>query len=282
MLLALISAVTNGIGLIWDKIILSRERVTLRVFLPVVFVFLFVFTVILVPWFGQLDLSVALLPNSLFLLFLMVVIAVAWNVLFYQSIQRETTHQHELVVMMSPLITVLLAAVFFPEEFNGTIFILALIASGALLFAKMTREHQVFTRTSYNTFLGVVLMSTETIIIRELLYVYNPVALYAVRTLILALFFTGYYRPHYNRISNKHWLMMALSSVFGVVIMLTRFFAFEQLGVIYTTLVAILAPVIVFFGSWEILHEKIRPRVIFASIVILVCVSIATVLAFGG
>lgn len=282
MLLALISAVTNGIGLIWDKIILSRERVTLRVFLPVVFVFLFAFTLILVPWFGRFDLSAALLPNSLFLLFLMVVIAVAWNVLFYQSIQRETAHQHELVVMMSPLITILLAAIFFPEEFNGAVFILALIASAALLFAKMTREHQIFSRTSYNTFLGVILMSTETIIIRELLYTYNPVALYAIRTLMLALFFTAYYRPRYNQISTKHWSMLALSGLFGVVIMLTRFFAFEQLGVIYTTLVAILAPVIVFFGSWEILHEKIRPRVVFASVVILICVSIATVMAFGG
>jgi drug/metabolite transporter (DMT)-like permease len=282
MLSALIAAVSSAANLVVDKITLSRERISLSVFLPLVFAFLFIFTFILTPAFGAIDWSSAELPNSLFLLLLMVVIAVAWNVLFYQSVQQEKIHKHELIMKMGPLVTILLAAVFFPEEFNLRIFILALIASLALLGAKTQRHHLILNKTSYNLVLAVILMSMENIIIRELLFSYSPVALYAVRTFFIAIFFWLYYRPHYRRVTTKHKAFIALSAAVGVIQMISRFYSFDQLGVIYTSLVSILAPIIVFYASWEILHEKIKARVVVASIVILICVTIATVLQFSG
>jgi len=281
MLSALISAIASGTGTIWDKIILSRERVTLRVFLPLVFVFLFAFTLILMPFFGSVDWEILLLPNTLFLVLLMIVIAVASNVLFYQSVQRDKIHHHEMVMMVAPLITVMLAAIFFPEEFDSKVFLLALVSSLALIWAKGKKEHWLGSPATYNAFLAVVLMATESIIIRDLLYSFTPVALYGLRTLVIAVFFYAYYRPHYNQVTIKHWWMIAFSALLGVILMLGRYYAFAELGIIYTTLVAILAPVIVFFGSWEILHEKIRPRMILASIIILACVTWATVISFG-
>lgn len=281
MLAALLSSIAAATGLVVDKTALSRERISLKVFLPVVFILLFAFTAVLVPFQGQIDVSLALLPNTLFLFFLMIVLAIAWNVLFYQGIQKEKVHQHELMMMILPLITVLLAAVFYPEERDWRVFILAVVASIALVFAKGQKEHFFIDRTSYNTFLGVVLMATESIIIRELLFSFSPVALYAFRTLALAIFFMVYYRPAYSRVSRAHWWLIGWSALIGVIQMLARFYAYLDLGIIYTTLVTILAPVIVFLASWEILHEKIRPRVIFAALVVLICVTIATVFTFG-
>lgn len=282
MLAALLSAIASATNLAVDKITLSRERVSLRVFLPIVFVFLCGLTLLLVPAYGRIDWELAFLPNALFLLFLMIVISLAWNVLFYQSIQKEEVHQHELMVMTGPIITVVLAAMFFPEEFDWRVFALALIASVALLAAKSERKrHFVLQQTSYNTFLAVVLISTEMIITRELLYYYTPVALYAIRTFFLGLFFLGYYRPRTHQVSVKHWWLILLSASIGVIQMLGRYYAFGELGVIYTTLISILGPVIAFFISWEFLHERIKFRVVLASIVILVCVAIATVLQRG-
>lgn len=281
MFAALISSLASATNLVIDKIALSRERISLRVFLPTIFLFLFAFTAVLVPAFGRVDLDLALLPNTLFLFFLMVVMAIASNVLFYQGIQREKVHQHELLMMILPLVTVVLAAVFYPEERDTRIFILALVASVALLFAKGQKEHFFVDRTSYNTFLAVVLMATESIIIRELLYTFTPVALYAFRTLALAIFFMFYYRPAFSQVSRSHWRLMAWGGAIGVIQMVSLFYAYQNLGIIYTTLIAILAPIIVFLASWEILHERIRPRVILAALLILVCVTIATVLAFG-
>lgn len=280
MVSALISALSAAAGLIIDKITLSRERLPLRVFLPLGFVFLFGLTLLLVPALGRIDFQIALLPNSLFLLFVMIIMAIAWNVLFYQSVQKERIYEHEMITMTAPLVTVILAAVFFPEERDMRVFLLALVASIALFFARSEKAHFLLDRQGYNLFLGVVLMSAENIIFRELLYSYTPVALYAIRTFILAVFFMAYYSPRYKQVSQKHWWFIAASAVFGAASMLTRLYAFSTIGVIHATLIAILAPLVVFFASWEILHERIRARVIIASLVILGAVSWATVLTF--
>ncbi len=282
MLVALISAVTAAGGLIVDKITLSRRNVPLGIFIPVVFVFLFVFTVVFTPLYGFIDWNTAMLPNNLFLALLMIVIAIAWNVLAYQSLQRESVHQHEVILMTGPIVTILLAALFFREEFNLRIFVLALVASLAMLIARTERHHLRIDKIAYNLFLAVILMSIESIIIRELLYSYSPVSLYAIRTLVLAGFFILYYRPSMSEVGRSPLWLLGLSGAVGAVSMVTRFYAFESLGIIFTTLIATLAPIIVFFGSWEILHERIRPRVVLASLVILACVAAATVLTNIG
>jgi len=278
MFSALISAVSAAGGLIIDKIILSKRSVPLRIFIPTVFTCLFVFTVILTPLLGFIDWRTALLPNNLFLGLLMIVIAIAWNVLTYQSLRRESVHQHEVILMTGPLVTIALAALFFREEFNLVIFILGVIASLAMLIARTERHHFRMDKIAYNLFLAVILMSIESIIIRELLYSYSPISLYAVRTFFVAGFFWLYYRPKLAEIGQSSLWLIGASGAIGAVSMIARFYAFGSLGVIFTTLISTLAQIIVFIGSWEILHEKIRPRVVGASLIILVCVALATVL----
>jgi len=282
MFSALVSALSSAGGLIIDKIILAKRGVPLKVFIPVVFVFLFVLTLVFTPFYGYIHWQQALQPSGLFLLILMAIIAMAWNVLVCQSLQRESLHQHEVIIMTGPIVTIVLAAIFFQSEFNLTVFVLAVIASLAMLIARAEPRHFKFDKMSYNLFLAVVLMSVENIIIRELLHAYSPVALYAVRTLILAIFFGIYYRPSSKEMAKSPLLLIGLSAAIGVISMVTKFYAFESLGVIYTTLISTLMPIVVFLGSWEILHERIRPRVVVASIIILACVVVATVLTSQG
>lgn len=280
-LAAILSTVAGATGLVIDKVALSKRKIGLSVFLPISFLFLFLFTLVLTPYLGHVDWQVATLTNSMFLLFLMVIVAVAWNALFYQSLQREKIHNHELIMMLGPLVTIVLAAVFFPENVDNRILLLAIIASLALVFSKGQKEHFFVSKNSYNTFLAVILMSTESIIIRELLYSYSPVALYAIRTFFIMIFFFIYYRPNIATIKPQalHWI--AASSLFGLIAMIGRFYAYAEVGIILTTLIAILGPLIVFLASWEILHEKIKPRVIFSAIIILACVVIATAISFS-
>lgn len=281
MIAALISAVANATGLVIDKIILSRERVSLRVYLPVLFIFLFAFDAILMPFLGRVEWVLAGLPQSLFLMLLMVVIAIVWNVLYYQDIQEEKLHQHEMLMMLMPLMTVIMAALFFPEELEWRVFGLALVASITILWARTEKHHLTWDRAAYNMLLAVILMALENIIIRELLRVYSPVALYGIRTLIIGLFFAAYFRPRYRQVSNRHWKLLALSGLVGVTLMIARFYAFDKLGIVYTILLSVLAPVIAFYASWGILHERIRARVVAASLVIMACVVVATMFQFS-
>lgn len=276
MLVAFISAFASAGSTLIDKLILTKRRVPIGVLLPIGFILIAGISLFLVPFLGRVDWEIALMPNSLFLLAMMIVLALAWNVLYFQGLQKEKMHQHELMMMLVPLITIILAAVFWPQEFNRTIFILALIASVALVFAKGQKEHFFLDKDSYNTFLAAILIAMETIIIRELLYFYTPVAIFSVRAIILAIFFMFYYRPRYSKVSIRNWWAIAGSASVAVVLVLTRYYALAEIGVIYTMLVLVLAPMIVYFFSWELLNEKIKPRVLIASVVILTCVALAT------
>jgi drug/metabolite transporter (DMT)-like permease len=276
MIAAIISALANASSLITDKIVLSRERVTLRVFLPISFIFLFLVTLLLVPWLGQIDWTLATMSNATFLLFIMILLAIGWNVLYFQTLQQDKVHHHEMLQMLTPLLTVVLAAIFFPDELNGRIFVLAIVACGALIYAKSDREHFMPSQNTYNAVLGMVMLAAENIVIRELLLYYTPVALYAVRTFFLAIFFLIYYRPHLNKVKPAHWGIIAISSVLGAAMMIARFYAFSELGLVYTMMITVLAPLIVFFFSWGLLHERIKARIIVAAVVILACVTAAT------
>ncbi len=282
MLLAFISALASAGSVIYDKWLLTRERLSISALLAIGFLLIAGMALILTPFLGAIDWDLALLPNTLFLLLLMVVLATAWNVLYYQGLQKQQVHDHELMMMLAPVLTILLAAIFYQEELDMRVFWLAMAASVALLFAKGKKEHFFLNQSSYNTFLAVVLLSTETIVIRELLYTYTPVALYAVRTALLAIFFMLYYRPRYSQVSLRHWWMIAGSSLLGIILMLTRYYSFAETGIIYTMLILVISPMIVYFASWEMLHEKIRPRILIAAVVILTCVTLATAIIVGG
>jgi len=282
MLLAFISAVTSAGSVIVDKLLLTKERISINVLLTIGFILIAGITWFLTPFMGAVNWDLALLPNTLFLFFVMILLAISSNVLYYQGLQHQKVHRHELMMMLMPIVTILLAAIFYRENLDMRIFWLALTASVALLFARGQKEHFFSDRGSYDTFLAVILLSAETIVIRELLYSFTPVALYAVRTLILAIFFMFYYRPPYSRISIKHWWMIAGSALLGVILMLTRYYSFAELGIIYTMLVLIISPMIVYFVSWEMLNERIRPRVLVAAVIILTCVTLASTLMFNG
>ena len=281
MWIALISAIAGAGELVIDKIALSRDRIKLSVFLPAVFIFLFFFTLILAPWFGHINYLTAHLPSTYFLLLLCVVSAISSNVLYYQSLQRETAHHNELIIMTLPLMNVILATLFVPDNFSWPIFILAMVASVSLIIARGEKEHFFIDPASYNAFLSVVLMGTENVIIRELLYSFSPVALYAIRTFFVALFFIFYHRPRYAGVTFRHWKIIGLSAVVGMVQILTKYYAYTELGMVYTSLLTALGPALVFVASWEILHERIRPRVVVSAVVILICVIVASVVKFS-
>lgn len=280
MLAAIISALANSGSLLVDKIILSKKKLTLKLFLPLSFIFLFAFTALLVPAWGRVDWQTAMLPSSLFMLVILILVAIAYNVLFYQGLQHDNVHHHEMLMMSTPIVTIFLAALFYRDDLDMRVLYLALVASIALIFARSNKEHYKPSKHSMNTMLAVVLMSLETIIVKELLWYYTPVALYAIRTGILAVFFAMYYRSNITTVATSTVRLVALSAFIGAAMMIGRFYAFSELGIVYTTLITVMAPIIVFMFSWEVLKEHIRFRVVLASLVILVCVSMATIITF--
>lgn len=275
-MLAFIAAISQAGGIIIDKIILTRRQMELRVYIPVLFLFLFLLTGILMPILGKISMDL-FKPFYLLIFFLMIVAALVWNVFYYKGAQEEKIHEFELIIMFQPLLTILLAAIFIEKNTNIHILIASIIASIALIFSHIRKNHFAISAAGKGLFLAVIFMSIEIIFQKILLDVFSPVALYFVRTGIIFVFFMLFYRPHIRQVSNTNALLILATSSLGVVQMVTKFYGFEDFGVIYTSLILVLSPILVYIISTLALHERLKVRTIIAGLLILGCVIYATI-----
>src|SRR6185369_2948742 len=95
----------------------------------------FAVTFMVMPWFGSVNVLLATNQQYVFYVILMILLAIMWNIFYYQGLKKEKIIEFEMILLLTPLATVLMAALFFPEEFNPPVFWASLIASLALILS---------------------------------------------------------------------------------------------------------------------------------------------------
>lgn len=277
MIYALIGAIISAITLILQKYILSYLKVNYKTFNVLVFIFLFLFTAVLFPKFGWIK------PEALsfyYLLFgiLMVITATLWNILLSQSLQKEHLVEFELIQMLQPLLTIFIGSLIFTSERSMYILPAAFIGSLALIIAHIRRDHIYFDKYAKYLLLAVVLMSIEMIFIKILLNVYSPVALYMVRTFFIAIASWVVLMPSFKGLDAKRISIMVGTSALAVAQMVLIYTAIELRGLVFTTLILILTPILVYILSVIFFREKLKTMTIISAVVIVFCIVYATLL----
>lgn len=276
MLNALIASIGYAGGVIADKVVLSRKKVPLLRFIPLLFIFLALFTATLLFKWGKIEWSLLLSARYLWLTLAMIVVAVVWNIYYYRGLQQEEIHEFELIMLLSPMATIIFAEIFLPSERSWSTFIVGIIASLTLIATRFRHHHMKISQVAWQSMLAMILMSFESILIKELLGVLSPVSLYFMRTLIIAIVFILAYKPKLFSVSKSVLGLTALSAAFGVIQMVLKFYGFESLGVIETTMILVLGPFLVYFLSMFIFKEKVFKRDLLAFAVLVGCILFVT------
>jgi drug/metabolite transporter (DMT)-like permease len=212
---------------------------------------------------------------------MMIIVAFLWNILYYRDVKAEEVNEFELILMLNPLVVILLATLFFQSERNIQIVGASLLASLALIAAHVKREHIRFSKASIGLIFCVLLMSFETILHRYLLDIFSPASLYFSRTVILFIIFALLYRPNPKNIGWAGVGLIAFTGIEGAIQFIARFYGYKDAGVVITTLMLTIAPILVYFAAYAYFREKISKKMIIAGIVILACIIWATI-AHGG
>jgi len=273
---AIIASIGYAGGVLINKVILSVYLVPVRRFVPWLFVWLTTITVFAVVIFKGGYNSQMITPENLFLFGLMIVTAFIWNIYSYEGLQREEVHEYELVMLFAPLATIILAEIFLPSERSLPTFIAGVIACLALFAARFDKRHLKLSPYWKQLFAATFLMAVESIIIKKLLSVYDPATLYFVRTFILSIAFLIAFRPKLLQISKKAFVLTIISAVFGVIQMILKFYGFQNIGVIETTMILILGPIMVYFMSGFFFREKMQLRTGLSALVVIGCVLYVT------
>ncbi|MBI2263347.1 DMT family transporter [Candidatus Berkelbacteria bacterium] len=273
----LAAAFATAVGLVYDKVILSRFKLDYRVFTVFLFFFLFLVTIPVALWWGRADVAI-FQPVYLIFLFLVVFLAVIWNLLLYRAVASEKLVEVELIFMSTPLVIVLLAALFLPAERDLKIFLPAIFATLALLWAHLKKHHLDFSKQQKGLLIAIVLIGLETILVKKLLAVYSPPLLYLARSglifLILLLFLRA---PKWKIKPRATWGIFKVAIV-GMAQMILTYFGYQLAGVSLTTLILVLAPVLIYLFSVVFLKEKLTPKHIVSFVIILASIIYATAL----
>lgn len=272
MLEVVIASIGYAGGVVADKFALSKYRVPVMRFIPLLFIFLAIFTAIFLPRWGGYDIDLVQSQKYILLFIGMIIVAVSWNILYYQGIQKEDLHEFELIMLLSPLATIAFAEMFLPAERNAGVLIPGLIASLALIATRFRKHHVHIGRTAWRTIVAMLLMSLESIFIKELLAAYSPVTLYFVRTFVIAIVFIALYKPKLLAMPRTAFALTIISAIFGVLQMVLKFYGFSSLGVVETTMILVLGPFLVYLASFFFFREQLYKRDILAAVVVVLCI----------
>ncbi len=278
MFSVLLASLAYAGNILIDKIVLSRRKVAISDYIPLLFVFIFFCTLLTLPWLGGINWALAASRTYGFYFILMILLAIMSNIFYYQGLKKEKLLEFELISMLTPLFIVLMAAVFFPEEFNLPVMIAALVGTLALFLSHLRKHHLDFGKYEIHLLLAVILMAMEVMVQQELLAVYSPATLYALRTGTLALFFTIYYKPNIKTIADFDFRMVFLAAALASIYFILRLYGFQIIGITFTTLILLISPILVAWISARANNEHIQRRSIIAFIVILLSVAVAAVL----
>ena len=255
----LLAAVAYAASILIAKISLTRQRISLRDYIPGIFFFLTLFSVASLPKWGSASYTQLLSGNNLVLLLLIIAVAAVWNVLYYIGLSKEKVNTTEGIIILMPMMTMVISWFFSPEYFDSQIAVAAAAATFLVAWAYRPRSLLRFDVYFLMLLISVVGMALENVLVGQLLKTdaVSPAALYSVRTTLVFIIFYLYYRPSLLRLKLKTLWFLALSGIIGTTAMLLRFYGLRDAGITLTAIVLILVPVLVFSAAVLLLHEKI-------------------------
>jgi drug/metabolite transporter (DMT)-like permease len=279
MIQAFVAAIFGGSADVVNKILLGKMKIELKNYLPIVFIILAVISLFLVPLNFYFD-SQAMSLKMMVILIIMIVSAGIWNVLLTKSMQTEPLHEYEVIILTSPFVIVLLAAIFLPAERSLVALIAGVISSVVLVLTRIQKHHLAISKTAKQTMLAVLLIGVESVCLKLLLDFYSPSFLYFIRVAVLAIVFTSIYKPDFSVLKKIETVkLLVLAGLMGTGVMVLKYYALQSIGLVLTTIILLIAPLITYIASYFYFKEKKNfARDAICAIVISICIIVSLIL----
>ncbi|VVB79233.1 EamA-like transporter family protein [uncultured archaeon] len=280
--LPVVGAVANAFSVIFQRIILVKKKVDIKSFQVTAFL---AATLLFLPFvYFFFHVSPEALTTTNIILFLVVILfSIVANLALFYSIKGEKISSLEPAFALEPLFTVILAVIasfFFEGLFdrNLNIVIPAFIAGIALVLSHVKRHHLRFDNYFIAAIVASFFFASELVVSKFILDYYTPLTFYFLRCLGVFLVSLLIFRPKFSGINNKIRLEILGIAFLWISFRVIVYYGYLNLGVVFTTLIVMLAPIFTYFLAWWILKEKIRWQDIVTSLIIIACVVYAVLI----
>lgn len=279
----ILGALLEAVGMILEKKVIKKKNMNYKNYTVYGFLAIVIVSIPFLFFFWKLTPEALELKNIL-ILSAVIITALFANLLFFYSLKRKNLCEYEPIRLTQPLFTILLAFILsffisvYSNENNPVILILALVASLTLIITHIKKHHLDFDRYIIAALGGSFLFAVELVISKMILPYYSSWTFYFIRCLGILIISWIIFRPSLKRIDKQSHFFIWIVSFIWIFYRVILYWGYEQLGIIFTTILLILTPVFIFIFAKIFLKEKATLRQIISAVIIIICVVIAVII----
>ena len=262
---------------ILERFVLKKRKIDVKLYQVASFLAIVIFMIPFIYFFWKLDSGALATKNVIIFLFVILFSMIA-NLFVFYSMKWEKIVNLGPAKFLEPLFVILLAIVFsfFTEglyDRNLKIVIPALISGAALVFSHLKKHHLEFNKYFIAAILGSFFFALELVTSKLILGFYSPVTFYFLRCSSIFLLSWIIFKPKLGKISKAVKLEIFLTGAIWVAYRIIVYYGYLKVGVIFTTLLLMLAPILIYTFAHFFLKEKMNWKNFAAAIVIVASIA---------
>ena len=272
----ILGAFALGAGTILDKFNLRNKKIGIKLYQVASFLALILVMLPLIYFFWKLDSGAFELKNILIFVGIIISATIA-NLFIYYSERGAKITSIEPAIIVETFFVILLTIFFglFIKGFAETsskIIIPTLIALTALIFPYLKKEHLKLNKYFIAAILGSFFFALELVLSKFILDFYSPITFYFFRCLFIFIISWVIFMPNFKKLNVKNWILILITGAFYVGYRIATYYGYLHYGIILTTLIMMIAPIVIYVLASRFLKEKLNWKNIVSSAIILGCV----------
>ncbi len=269
-LIPVFSAISQAGAHTLDKIILSTRKTTFKTYLGISFPIFALINIVLFliirPSFGT--------GNFLGIAWILVLVATGIslisNITFYKALHDDSLGEIETLYLLRNIPIIIFSSIIFSDERNFLVILVALFASMAVLWSHWEHHHFKIAKNSLRYLLWTLISApVDAIILKIILQTWDPVALLLVRSIIMGIVFGSLFFKDAKNSTAKTTVLQVLTNIATSVGWLLYYLSYQKTGIVFTTLIVTLQPLLTYLASLLFLKEKFHWKKTTAFVVIL-------------
>src|SRR3989338_112296 len=267
-----LGALALAAGTILERLVLKKRKVDIKLYQVASFLAIVVSMLPLIYFFWRID-APALEIKNIIVLLAVVLFSIIANLLVFYSMKWEKVTNLEPARVLEPLFVIILAIIFsfLAEglyERNIKIIAPALIAGFVLVLTHFKKDHLEFNKYFIAAIIGSFFFALELVVSRLILDFYSPLSFYFLRASSIFLISWIIFKPKLQGLNTKVKFEIFLTGAIWVVYRILVYYGYLNIGVVFTTLLLMLAPVLIYTFAHFFLGEKMSWKNFVASLVI--------------
>lgn len=256
-LIPVFSAVSQAGSHTLDKIILSTRKTTFKTYLGISFP---LFALINIVLFAILKPSFGV-ENFLGIAWILVLIttgiSIVTNLTFYKALHDDSLGEIETLYLLRNIPIIIFSSIIFSDERNFFVILIALFASLAVLWSHFEHHHFKIAKNSLHYLVWTLVSAPlDAIILKIILQTWDPMALLLVRSIIMGMVFGFLFFKDAKNSRGKTIAMQILTNIFTSIGWLLYYLSYQKTGIVFTTLIVTLQPLLTYLASLLFLKEK--------------------------